>query len=187
MRFTASRRNRRSATPKCCVSSALALFCENYIPERSQDTSMRENRNIYQSARELKGLTQEVAAERLDISVESLGAYEQGRRRPPDSTVLRMAQIYDFPYLCYQHIQSGDLAGVMPEVNVKSLEHAAMRIVRLIGGFARDGQFDQLLQICEDGVIAEEERPAFDCITSELGEIVSAALELTYASKGVKK
>lgn len=52
---------------------------------------MRENRNIYQSARELKGLTQEVAAERLDLSVESLGAYEQDRRRPPDSTVLRMA------------------------------------------------------------------------------------------------
>ena len=48
---------------------------------------MRENRNIYQSARELKGLTQEVAAERLDLSVESLGAYEQDRRRPPDSTV----------------------------------------------------------------------------------------------------
>ena len=148
---------------------------------------MRENRNIYQSARELKGLTQEVAAERLDLSVESLGAYEQDRRRPPDSTVPRMAQLYDFPYLCYQHIQSGDLAGVMPEVNVKSLEHAAMRIVRLIGGFARNGQFDQLLQICEDGVIAEEERPAFDCITSELGEIVSAALELTYASKGAEK
>lgn len=58
---------------------------------------MRENRNIYQSARELKGLTQEVAAERLDLSVESLGAYEQDRRRPPDSTVLRMAQLYDHP------------------------------------------------------------------------------------------
>ena len=39
---------------------------------------MRENRNIYQSARELKGLTQEAAAERLDISVETIGAYEQG-------------------------------------------------------------------------------------------------------------
>lgn len=79
---------------------------------------MRENRNIYQSARELKGLTQEVAAERLDLSVESLGAYEQDRRRPPDSTVLRMAQLYDFPYLCYQHIQSGDLAGVLPQVGL---------------------------------------------------------------------
>lgn len=148
---------------------------------------MRENRNIYQSARELKGLTQEVAAERLDLSVESLGAYEQDRRRPPDSTVLRMAQLYDFPYLCYQHIQSGDLAGVLPQVGHKSLECATMRLIRLIGSFAKTGRLDDLLLISEDGVIAEEERPAFDCITSELGEIVSAALELTYASKGAEK
>ena len=75
---------------------------------------MRNYRNIYQTARELKGLTQEAAAERLDISVDSLGAYEQDRRRPPDSTVLRMAQLYDFPYLCYQHIASGELGGVLP-------------------------------------------------------------------------
>lgn len=147
-------------------------------------TSARKDRNIYQAARELKGLTQEAAAERLDISVESLGAYEQDRRRPPDSTVLRMAQTYDFPYLCYQHIQCGDLAGVLPDVAVKSLEHAAMRLVRLMGGFARDGQFDQLMEICEDGVITAEERPAFDAITGELAEIVKAALELNFASGG---
>ena len=53
--------------------------------ESAPITSARKNRNIYQAARELKGLTQEVAAERLDLSVESLGAYEQDRRRPPDS------------------------------------------------------------------------------------------------------
>ena len=65
--------------------------------ESAPITSARKNRNIYQAARELKGLTQEVAAERLDLSVESLGAYEQDRRRPPDSTVLRMAQAVRFP------------------------------------------------------------------------------------------
>ena len=73
---------------------------------------MRNERNIYQTARELKGLTQETAAERIGVSVDTMGAYEQDRRRPPDSTVLRMAQVYDFPYLCYQHIASGELGGV---------------------------------------------------------------------------
>ena len=58
---------------------------------------MRNERNIYQTARELKGLTQEIAAERIGVSVDTMGAYEQDRRRPPDSTVLRMAQVYDFP------------------------------------------------------------------------------------------
>ena len=137
---------------------------------------MRENRNIYQSARE-------VAAERLDLSVESLGAYEQDRRRPPDSTVLRMAQLYDFPYLCYQHIQSGDLAGVLPQVGVRTLEHATMRLIRLIG---KDGRLDQLMEINEDGIITVEERPLHDEIMSELHEIVTAALELDFASGGAK-
>ena len=135
---------------------------------------------------ELKGLTQEVAAERLDLSVESLGAYEQDRRRPPDSTVLRMAQLYDFPYLCYQHIQSGDLAGVLPQVGVRTLEHATMRLIRLIGRIAKDGRLDQLMEINEDGIITVEERPLHDEIMSELQAIATAALELDFASGGAK-
>ena len=153
--------------------------------ESAPITSARKNRNIYQAARELKGLTQEVAAERLEL-VESLGAYEQDRRRPPDSTVLRMAQLYDFPYLCYQHIQSGDLAGVLPQVGVRTLEHATMRLIRLIGRFAKDGRLDQLMEINEDGIITVEERPLHDEIMSELHEIVTAALELDFASGGAK-
>lgn len=144
---------------------------------------MRNNRNIYQTARELKGLTQEAAAERLDISVESLGAYEQDRRRPPDSTVLRMAQLYDFPYLCYQHIASGGLGSVLPEVTPKSLEQATMRLVRLIGKFAKSGRLDQLLEINEDGQITAEERPLHDAIMDELREITSTYIELDCATQ----
>ena len=141
---------------------------------------MRNYRNIYQTARELKGLTQEAAAERLDISVDSLGAYEQDRRRPPDSTVLRMAQLYDFPYLCYQHIASGELGGVLPEVTLTSLEQATMRLVRLIGKFAKSGR---LLEINEDGRITAEERPLHDAIMAELRDITSTYLELDCATQ----
>lgn len=144
---------------------------------------MRNYRNIYQTARELKGLTQEAAAERLDISVDSLGAYEQDRRRPPDSTVLRMAQLYDFPYLCYQHIASGELGGVLPEVTLTSLEQATMRLVRLIGKFAKSGRLDQLLEINEDGWITAEERPLHDAIMAELRDITSTYLELDCATQ----
>ena len=144
---------------------------------------MRNYRNIYQTARELKGLTQEAAAERLDISVDSLGAYEQDRRRPPDSTVLRMAQLYDFPYLRYQHIASGELGGVLPEVTPTSLEQATMRLVRLIGKFAKSGRLDQLLEINEDGRITAEERPLHDAIMAELRDITSTYLELDCATQ----
>lgn len=97
-----------------------------------------------------------------------------------------MAQLYDFPYLCYQHIQSGDLAGVLPQVGVRTLEHATMRLIRLIGRFAKDGRLDQLMEINEDGIITVEERPLHDEIMSELHEIVTAALELDFASGGAK-
>lgn len=137
-----------------------------------------ESRNIYQAARELKGLTQEAAAERLDVSVESISAYETGRRRPPDSTVLRMAQAYDFPYLCYQHLQSGELSCVLPELQPYHLQEAAMRLFRLISRFARDQRTEQLLEIAEDGVIDAAERPVYDEIMEELLGIVRTALSL---------
>lgn len=138
------------------------------------------DKNIYQTARELKGLTQEAAAERLDISVESISAYETGRRRPPDSTVLRMAQIYDFPYLCYQHLQSGDLACVLPELQPYPLQEAAMRLFRLVSRFARDQRTEKLLEIAEDGVIDEEELPVFREIMAELQAIVESVLSLGF-------
>ena len=142
------------------------------------------DKNIYQTARELKGLTQELAAERLDISVESISAYETGRRRPPDSTVLRMAQVYDFPYLCYQHLQSGALAAVLPEVQQRSLQEAVMRIVRLVRRFADDQRLGQLLEIAEDGRIDEQEQPVFQSIMTELTQIVESALALNFAGTG---
>ena len=61
---------------------------------------MSENyRNIYQTARECAGYTQENAAGRLGLSVESIRAYEGGKRIPPDHVVLRMIEVYSTPYL----------------------------------------------------------------------------------------
>ncbi|WAW15754.1 helix-turn-helix domain-containing protein [Peptostreptococcus equinus] len=43
-----------------------------------------KNKNIYQLAREGSGLTQERASEYLNISINSIQAYEQGTRNVPD-------------------------------------------------------------------------------------------------------
>lgn len=141
---------------------------------------MPKDRNIYAAARELKGLTQEAAAERLDTSIESVRAYETDRRRPPDTMVLRMAQIYNFPYLCYQHIETGDLAGVVPHVEETGLQEAAMRLFRVIRRFAADHRTEQLLEIAEDGVIDADERPIFNEIMDELRDIIETGLAIKY-------
>lgn len=144
---------------------------------------MQKQGNIYQSPREMKGLTQEAAAERLDISVDTLGAYEQNRRRPPDKVVLRMARLYDYPYLCYQHLATGELGDVLPEVKQTSLEQATLRLVRLIGKFAKSGRLDQLMEINEDGIITAEEQPLHDAIMAELQEITTTYFELDCAAQ----
>lgn len=144
---------------------------------------MCEYRNIYQTARLNTGFTQEYVSERIGISVESLRKYETGQRRPPDAVVWRMATLYGSMILCYQHIASGELGGVLPEVTPTSLEQATMRLVRLIGKFAKSGRLDQLLEINEDGRITAEERPLHDAIMAELRDITSTYLELDCATQ----
>ena len=53
----------------------------------------REYRNIYKSARETAGLTQERWAEVLGISADAVRKYEGGTVFPSDEVVLRMAEV----------------------------------------------------------------------------------------------
>lgn len=142
--------------------------------------------NIYQNARVSAGLTQERAAEKLGISVESIKAYETYRRLPPFDIVDGMALIYRADYLPYQHmrIASGEVK-VIPEVEVRSLEQAAMSLINKTLAFADKRRDRDLLAIAEDGVIDEAERPLFEAIVAELDELIKAALELK-VSKGAE-
>ena len=49
--------------------------------------------------------------------------------------------------------------------------------------FAESHRDDRLLEIAEDGVIDDEERPEFLAITAELTDIVKAALALMYTEE----
>ena len=137
-------------------------------------------RNIYQTARRAAGLTQEAAAEHLAVSVESLRAYENGYRVPPNDVVSRMVEIYDKQYLAYQHLrETTDLmARVVPELEQRSLIELAARIVNRFNRLTRSGGADRLLEIAEDGVIDETERGDYEALAADLKEIIRAGLEL---------
>ena len=64
-----------------------------------------EHMNIYKAARRESGYTQEAAAEVIAVSGESIRAYENGYRTPPNDIVERMAHYYHAPQLIYQHLQ----------------------------------------------------------------------------------
>ena len=141
--------------------------------------------NIYQTARKAAGLTQEAAAERLALSVESLRAYETGQRIPGNDIVARMCAVYDTQFLGVQHLQLS--AALLPvciqEARPERLELATIKLVNRIIAFANRHRNDQLLSIAEDGLIDEEERPQFLAIAAELDEIIRAALALRYTEE----
>ena len=140
-------------------------------------------RNIYKICRKAAGLTQEAAAERLGISVESLRAYETGQRIPPNQVVRLMAILYNAVYLALQHLQETDdlYKSVVPEIRPRSVLEASAKLTNRIFAFAESHADRRLLRITEDNVIDTAERPEFDAILEDLQEIVEAALELRCA------
>lgn len=139
--------------------------------------------NLYQRARKTTCLTQEQAAERLDVSDTTVKAWEQGARVPDNETVARMAELYGTPWLALEHLkQAGGALGVLPEVTVQSLPTAAITLINRVLDFAERHRDRQLLRIAEDGVIDEKERPDFDAIVQDLDGIVGAALQVKYTS-----
>ena len=148
---------------------------------------MKPTRNIYQTARERAGMTQESASDRLYISTESLRMYETGRRRPSDEMVVMMAELYRDPAMAYRHLKTSAAGQILPEVTERSLEQCTMRLFRLLRNFAREGRVETLLEIAEDGIIDERERPIYNSIMGELREIVAASLSLSLTGAGQEK
>ena len=142
-----------------------------------------ECRNIYKTCRKAAGFTQEAAAERLGISVESLRAYESGQRIPPNEVVELMVILYNAQHLAYQHLRETNAmyGRVVPEVPLCSVLEASARLTNRIYAFADSHADRRLMRMAEDNVIDPVERPEFDAILEELQEIVEAALALRCA------
>lgn len=143
-------------------------------------------RNIYKNARKAKGYTQESAAERLGISVESMRAYETGLRIPNTDIVKLMATIYDAPYLLMLHLEeTNDLyRAVIPSVPQYSLLRTSSMLASRVFAFADSHADRRLMLIAEDNVVSPEERPEFEEIQNDLDEIVQAALAVKIAKGG---
>ena len=138
-------------------------------------------RNIYQIAREATGLTQEKAAELIDVSVESIRAYETDRRIPPDKVVIKMIEVYGCQYLAYQHLKTSAEVGqkYMPNIELRDLPSAILKLQKEVTDFIR--RKDELIDIACDGVIDESERPVFESIVNELDDVVEAIMALKFA------
>jgi len=142
---------------------------------------VQEYRNIYQIARESTGLTQEKSSELMDISVDSLRAYEGGKRTPPDKVVIKMIEIYDTQYLAYQHLKTSAEVGqkYLPDIEIKELPVAILRLQKEVTDFIRLREV--MIEITCDGVIDENEKSQWNQIVKELDDVVEAIMALKFA------
>lgn len=143
-------------------------------------------RNIYKTYRLAAGLTQEAAAERLAISVESLRAYETGQRIPSNEVVELMVILYNAQHLAYQHLrESNSIYGrIIPQLEERPMLDTCVRIFNRLREFSGKHSVERLLAIAEDNVVDEAERPEFDAIIADLQEIVRSGLELAVYCDG---
>ena len=139
-----------------------------------------EYRNIYKTARRAAGMTQEAAAERLGISVESVRAYETGQRIPPNDIVEQMVICYNAQHLAYQHLHETNalISRIVPQLEQRTVLEVAVRIYNRMNNFQRLKSLDRLMAFAEDGRIDDSEREEFDTIVAELREIIQSGLEL---------
>ncbi|MFL0198417.1 helix-turn-helix domain-containing protein [Clostridium sp. WILCCON 0269] len=144
---------------------------------------VQEYRNIYQIARESAGLTQEKSSELLDISVDSLRAYESGKRIPPDKVVIKMIEIYNTQYLAYQHLKTSAEVGqkYLPEIEITDLSTAILNLQAQVGDYIACEKL--LVRIASDGKISEDEKRDFERIAKELNDVVEAIYAFKFSKQ----
>lgn len=137
-------------------------------------------RNIYQLAREQKGITQEKAAELLDISTKTLREYELGYTIPAGKRVADMIDIYDTQWLAYKHLKNTDENNALPELKMRTLEGASLNLLKELKDVVN--MKDEILDITSDGCILEDEEETFNKIIKELEELMGATITFKYCN-----
>ena len=142
--------------------------------------------NIYGRYRRAAGLTQERAAELLDMPSRTLAHWEAGTYLPPDDKVLMMVDVYQAPTLAIEHLRSRSAlaAELLPEVEQRSLPEAALGLLAAIREFEVNESDLELMKIAADGKVSGDEKQRYGCIMSKLMDIVDSAMELRMSTWG---
>lgn len=125
-----------------------------------------------------KFFSKDYAAEQLHISAGQLQDYELGITKciPPDN-ILRMADLYNAPELRNLYCREMcPLGHDFPKLELEDLDRIT---VKAMSTFRKmDESKESLLDITEDGIISEEEKPKMKKIMKNLDGLVAIALSL---------
>jgi len=134
--------------------------------------STRENKNIYQLAREDKGLTREKAADLMPgISSARIEKIEYETQEPTPYDVVQMADCYGRPDLCNYYCSHKCAIGdrYVPEVEITDLSSIILETIAGLNDVS--SLTNRLIQIGRDGKITDDEIKDFALISSKLDAI----------------
>ena len=137
--------------------------------------SVRENKNVYQLAREEASLSREAAGERMVfVSADRIERIESGRSAPHPDEVLSMERCYRAPELSNYYCTHECPIGMKyePEAKLRALPHTAMELLAALGETEKEK--DRLIAIAADAQVTDDERAAFGEIVEKLTRLETA-------------
>lgn len=118
------------------------------------------------------------AAEALGYASEStISDWELGISIPTPDAILKMADLYHAPELINAYCRCMCPLGTdIPEVSLDDLDRIS---VKALSSFRKIAETKEtLLDIVEDGIITDDEKPKLDAILKNLDELVSVSQNL---------
>lgn len=144
--------------------------------------------NALKRARISRKMTQEGAAEAAGCSVDAIQRWEDGSRRASVEVLDTLAIVYETPWLpqlYLRELSTGPLSETLPEFRPGvPLTQATLSVLAQLNRFFERHSDSRLISIGADGMIDAEERPEFDAIMADLGELARAYEELKYSEQG---
>ncbi|MCR5785637.1 MAG: helix-turn-helix transcriptional regulator [Eubacterium sp.] len=141
--------------------------------------SVKENKNIYQTAREELDMTRAAVADATDglLSESRIEKIENGTLSAHPEDVIIMAKTYNKPelcnYFCTNECQIGQK--YVPKVHtIHDLPQITMELLSSLNALNRDK--DTVIDITADGRISDDERDDFEAFRNHLTEM-SVAIE----------
>ena len=143
--------------------------------------STREDKSIYQLAREEADLTRAEASEKMEfISDDRIDKIERGVLVPKAEDVLAMAECYHRPDLCNYFCSHQCRIGkeYVPEIKLQDLSKIVLESVASLNRL--EAEKNRIIEIAVDGEITEDEYQDFFKIQKELDNLSLAidALQL---------
>ncbi len=133
--------------------------------------STKENKTLYQLAREKLGYSRERAAEETELEPFRIERIENEKIQADPWDVIAMAAAYKEPQLCNHYCANECPIGMkyVPEITVKDLSQVVLEMLASLNSMKK--RQERLIEITADGVIENDELEDFIHIQKELERI----------------